>query len=496
MAQHHLFEHAAPFFQLTAGGALQATPKRIQLLMAVPGLSLLHVKSHLQVGNNGYCSRCCALHRFRCMSCWDAVRCPGLSFRALACACCSPTMRHASLLLPLCPQKYRNALADGRPAGPRSRPAAVGCRRRSVMSKRSAANMRSSDSNSDGSGSDGEWEEEVGSGAGSGAGSPTAGLGLGGFPEQLSRRNSKHYRPSQPEEEAAPEQQLGVAASGAVAQQSAAAGSLGADQGSLGQPLPSLGMGWGTASDFAAVEAELEAALAPVDAQLAALGPEAADAECGTDDEDGALLDLPEGLAMLDRQLSREGQEGSQGPCPTGSGTPPPSGGSGNHSSSSGLAMTAAAPLAAVASPSTLAGPTEPSPPDAADASVQQHISSGGSGSGSGSGRGNKKLLEAALRMQLEMQRQLSSTMEVRVAGCCLAAARFVAVASSLCFVGLPRSAVPQGACPALVQLVCSKSRWCEAPPSNSALHMQAQRQLQKQLEEHGRYIEGLLRWV
>ena len=40
----------APPSPPSAGGALQATPKRIQLLMAVPGLSLLHVKSHLQVG--------------------------------------------------------------------------------------------------------------------------------------------------------------------------------------------------------------------------------------------------------------------------------------------------------------------------------------------------------------------------------------------------------------------------------------------------------------
>jgi hypothetical protein len=186
----------------------------------------------------------------------------------------------------------------------------------------------------------------------------------------------------------------------------------------------------GSAADFAAVEAELEAALAPVDAQLAAIGTEA-DGQCATDDEDGALLDLPESLAMLDRQLSRE----------AGAGTPPPgdacpSAGSGGQSSSSGLAMTAAPPLASLASPSTLAGSSAPALPDSGDAAAQQQRSggSGTGGSGSGaSGRGNQRLLEAALRMQLEMQRQLSSTME-------------------------------------------------------------AQRQLQKQLEEHGRYIEGLLR--
>ncbi|PRW20934.1 PHR1-LIKE 1-like isoform X1 [Chlorella sorokiniana] len=360
------------------GGALQATPKRIQLLMAVPGLSLLHVKSHLQ--------------------------------------------------------KYRNALADGRPAGPRSRPAGVPCRRRGVMSKRSAANMRSSDSNGGGSGSDGEWEEDAGSGAGSGAGSPTVGLGLGGFPEQLSRRNSKHFRPSQPEEAAAEPAAAAPADTAAAAAQQGAAAAAAAgpalEAGSLGQPLPSLGMGMGSAADFAAVEAELEAALAPVDAQLAAIGTEA-DGQCATDDEDGALLDLPESLAMLDRQLSRE----------AGAGTPPPgdacpSAGSGGQSSSSGLAMTAAPPLASLASPSTLAGSSAPALPDSGDAAAQQQRSggSGTGGSGSGaSGRGNQRLLEAALRMQLEMQRQLSSTME-------------------------------------------------------------AQRQLQKQLEEHGRYIEGLLR--
>lgn len=372
------------------GGALQATPKRIQLLMAVPGLSLLHVKSHLQ--------------------------------------------------------KYRNALADGRPAGPRSRAPGAPCRRRGAMSKRSAAHMRSSDSNGngEGSGSDGEWEEDTGSGAGSGAGSPTAGLGLGGFTEQLSRHNSKHFRPSQPDE-AVPEQQQQQAAApadavAAAAQQDAAAaaagGGMGLGSGSLGQPLPSLGMGWASASDFAAVEAELEAALAPVDAQLAAIGPQA-DGQCGTDDdEDGALLDLPEGLAMLDQQLNQEAAQQA-----TAAGAPPrpvacASGGSGGNSTSSGLAMTtaAAAPLPAVASPATLASPSAPTLPDAADTAAQHRSSSGGSGGGGGSGgRGNQRLLEAALRMQLEMQRQLSSTME-------------------------------------------------------------AQRQLQKQLEEHGRYIEGLLR--
>lgn len=32
----------------TAGGAFTATPKRIMQLMAVPGVTLFHVKSHLQ----------------------------------------------------------------------------------------------------------------------------------------------------------------------------------------------------------------------------------------------------------------------------------------------------------------------------------------------------------------------------------------------------------------------------------------------------------------
>lgn len=278
------------------------------------------------------------------------------------------------------------------------------------MSKRSAATMRSTGSNGDGgSGSDGEWEEDTGSGAGSGAGgagSPTVGLGLGGFPEQLSRRNSKHFRASQPEE-AAPEQQAAAAAHPAMQQggaAAAAAAGMGLEPGSMGHPLPSLSMGWGTASDFAAVEAELEAALAPVDAQLAAIGPEA-DGQCGTDDEDGALLDLPEGLAMLDRQLSSEAAQGhSAGAKGTRGATDPCPSGSGGQSSSSGLALTM--PLAVTASPSILAGPTAPALPDAADA-VAQPLGSGSSGSS------KERLLEAALRMQLEMQRQLSSTMEV-----------------------------------------------------------------------------------
>lgn len=345
------------------------------------------------------------------------------------------------------------------------------------MSKRSAATMRSTGSNGDGgSGSDGEWEEDTGSGAGSGAGgagSPTVGLGLGGFPEQLSRRNSKHFRASQPEEAAAEQQQPAAAA----------AAGMGLEPGSMGQPLPSLSMGWGTASDFAAVEAELEAALAPVDAQLAAIGPEA-DGQCGTDDEDGALLDLPEGLAMLDRQLSSEAAQGhSAGVEGTPGATDPCPSGSGGQSSSSGLALTL--PLAVTASPSTLAGPAPPALPDAADAVAQQRSLAAGSGSS------KERLLEAALRMQLEMQRQLSSTMEVRRA--LSAVPPWVWLPTKLQRVGCAQQLPLPGLYCCRIPIWSVSLTKLTALPGPVVLP-QAQRQLQKQLEEHGRYIEGLLR--
>ena len=227
------------------------------------------------------------------------------------------------------------------------------------------------------SSSEGEWEEEAGSGGG------PRGVEGDASPGRLSRPNSKHFRAAQPGEAEAAEQ------GGAGEEGLARCGGGGAGAGPAGQvqPLATLGsldLGWGSEPDFAAVEAEVEAALAPVDAQLAALGP-----ELGSEPrwDSGTLLDLlPLGLARLERQLSRDAPSASDTEaCPSAGQSSRPSSGEAT-----------AAPLAGGAAP---AAPT-------------QHKAA--SGSASGSAASSEQLLSAALRMQLEMQKQLSDSMEVR----------------------------------------------------------------------------------
>lgn len=181
---------------------------------------------------------------------------------------------------------------------------------------------------------------------------------------------------------------------------------------------------------------------------------------------------------MLERQLSSgacaaaEGTRGAAGACLSGSG---------GHSRTGDLAVSV--PLAVAASPSTLAGPTAAAPPDTADAAAQQRSSSAGGGS---SGSGTGRLLEAALRMQLEMQRQLTSTMEVRQAlllRCpphCSQLASVEQQHSSLVWRWLqPESVCPSGhsthhtlppcPCPPGRRSACCRGSWRNTPATSKA---------------------------
>lgn len=381
------------------GGALQATPKRILDLMNAPG-------EELRRGG----------------------RAPGIIPRRPAQPC--PTRLAAKPWIPACAssalplavgltlfhikshlQKYRTALGGGRGGG---RGARRGAPARRGTSKRSAASMRETDSGD--SGSEGEWEEASAEEAAALGPGPSCALG---------RRHSGKCAKQQPAGEAEAEQgqprgrqqEQGHAGAEEAPPAAACAPAAAAAVSDLGL-LESYWAG------EASIDAELDAALGALSAQLAPPGgaAELALALGGSDDEGGGLLDLPdlpEGLQLLEQELNG---------CHSGSATHTSLGASGQSNSvvvgGGGEAGNGGVPAGAAAPPACAGSPAAEVPAEA------------GSRGGSSCNDSQQALLHAALKIQMEMQAQLTATMQARMtanAPACSSARRMLA----------------QGACPA-----------------------------------------------